>query len=399
MKNYKNDFPVYEKHPNLVYLDNAASSLKPKVTIDEMVYYYEALGVNVNRGVYNLSYEATNLYENARVVVADFINAKEEEIVFTRGATAALNLVALTYGMDNIKENDEIVISEVEHHSSSMPWRYVAKIKKAKIVYVPLTKEGKITIKNFESVLTKKTKVVALTHVSNVLGYKTPIKEIIDLSHSTGAIITIDGAQSVPHMKIDVKALDCDFLSFSGHKMAAPTGVGVLYGKKEILDIMRPLEFGGDMADKVDKDTMTFKDTPFKFEAGTPIIAEVIGLAKAIGYLKSIGMEKIYEIERDLKKYAMSKLKDIKGITIYNPGLDSNLITFNLDGIHPHDAASIFDKNEVCVRAGVHCAQPVHIFLKIDSSLRCSFYFYNDFSDVDKFVDSIKEAIKFFKKF
>lgn len=396
--NYKDYFPVFKNNPDLVYLDSAASSLKPKCVIDKINYYYEFNGVNVNRGVYKLSYEATDMYEATRATVAKFLNAKESEIVFTRGASASLNLVANSY-MEFINEGDEIITTFQEHHSSFMPWLNVCNKKKAKLIYIPLTSDGRVTIENFKSVLTNKTKVVAINQVSNVLGYVNPIKEICKLAHEVGAIVTVDGAQSVPHMKVDVKDLDCDFLSFSGHKMCGPSGVGVLYGKYKLLEKMNPVEFGGDMAQDVYEYEMTYKDAPYKFETGTPLISEVIALKDAIEFISNIGFDEIQKHEKELKKYAIEKLKDVKGITIYNNNLDSNLLTFNIDGVHPHDASSIFDKNNVCLRAGFHCAQPITRFLNQISTLRCSFYIYNDFSDVDKLVSSIIEARDFFLSF
>ena len=398
MKDYKKYFPIFDNNKSLVYLDSAASSLKPKCVIDKIDYYYNNICVNVNRGVYQLSYEATDLYEESRRTVAKFINSKEEEIVFTRGASASLNLVANSY-MDFINEGDEVITTIQEHHSSFMPWLNVCNRKKAKIVYIPLTEDGKVTIENFKKVLTNKTKVVAINQVSNVLGYTNPIKEICKLAHEVGAVVTVDGAQSAPHMKVDVKDLDCDFFSFSGHKMFGPSGVGVLYGKYDLLQKMPPVEFGGDMAQDVFEYEMTFKDAPYKFETGTPLISEVIALKDAIYFISEIGLENIKSHELELKKYALDKLKSVDGITIYNNNLDSSLITFNIDGVHPHDAASIFDKNNVCIRAGFHCAQPITRFLDQISTIRCSFYFYNDYSDVDKFVKSVIEARDFFLSF
>ena len=395
---YKKYFPIYDNNKDLAYLDSAASSLKPKCVIDKIDYYYNNICVNVNRGVYSLSYEATDLYEESRRVVAKFINAKEEEIVFTRGASASLNLVASSYS-EFINEGDEIITTLQEHHSSFMPWLNVAKKKNARIIYIPLTEDGRVTLENFKSVLTDKTKVVAINQVSNVLGYTNPIKEICKLAHEVGAIVSVDGAQSVPHMKVDVKDLDCDFLSFSGHKMCGPSGVGVLYGKYNLLQKMPPVEFGGDMAQDVYEYEMTFKDAPFKFETGTPLISEVIALKDAVEFIESIGLDNIKAHELELKRYALEQLKDVEGIEIYNDNLDSSLITFNIKGVHPHDAASIFDKNNVCIRAGFHCAQPITRFLDQISTIRCSFYIYNDKSDVDKFVKSVIEARDFFLSF
>jgi cysteine desulfurase / selenocysteine lyase len=395
----RNDFYILT-NSDIAYLDNAASTLKPKSVIDEINYYYERLGVNVHRGVYQLSYEATDRYEKARETVAEFINCKFEEVVFTRGASSALNLVASSYGMKNIGPGDEIITSELEHHSSMLPWQNVAKVKGAKLVYVPLDQEGRITIDNFKKVLTDKTKVVALTHVSNVMGYITPIKEIIQLAHEVGAIVSVDGAQAVPHMKVDVKDLDCDFLSFSGHKMCGPTGVGVLYGKYDLLQGMDPIEFGGDMIDYVYLEDATFKDAPYKFETGTPIIAGAIGLKKAIDYLNQIGYDFIIKQELALRDYALERLKTLGDeIELYNPGTDTGILTFNIKGIHPHDAASVFDQENVALRAGHHCAQPLMHCLKQIATLRASFYFYNTKADVDRFIEAVIKAKSFFDIF
>ncbi len=394
----KENFPVFDNVKDLVYLDSAASSLKPRCVIDKMNYYYEHLGVNVHRGVYNLSYEATDMYEEARYTVSKFINCAFDEVIFTRGASSSLNLVAMSYGM-NIKEGDEIITSELEHHSSHLPWFNIAQKKGAVIKYVPLTKEGRITVENFKSVLTSKTKVVALTYVSNVMGYVTPIKEIIKLAHEVGAVVSVDAAQAIPHMKVDVLDLDCDFLSFSGHKMCGPTGVGVLYGKASILKDMQPVEFGGDMADVITKDSMTFKEAPYKFETGTPLIAEVIGLARACEFLDSIGLDEIAKYEHMLCSEAIKRLKEIEDVIIYNESVETGVISFNIKGVHPHDAASVYDKHNVCIRAGHHCAQLCTRFLNEISTTRASFYFYNTLQDVDKFITSVIEAVEFFKKF
>ena len=395
----RNDFPVLRENPDLHYLDSAAMALKPDCVIKAVNDYNSKLGVNVHRGVYRLSYEATDLYEEAREVIAKFINASFEEVVFTRGASSALNLVAESYGMEFLKPGDEVITSELEHHSSHMPWMNVCRKTGAVLKYVPLDKEGRITVEAFKSVLTDRTKVVALTYVSNVMGYITPIKEIIKLAHACGAIVSVDGAQAVPHMKVDVKALDCDFLSFSGHKLCGPTGIGCLYGKEELLKKMPPIEFGGDMADTVTKDDMTFKNAPYKFETGTPIIAGAIGLAEACRYLDSIGLDKIAEHEKYLRGLAIKELKKIDGINIYNEGCETGIISFNVDGVHPHDAASVFDNNNVCIRAGHHCAQLITSWLNTIGTVRASFYLYNNEDDVYKFVESVKEAKDFFGMF
>lgn len=398
VKKIRQQFPIYDFNPDLVYLDTGASSLKPKAVIDVVDHYYSKLGVNVHRGVYGLSYEATDLYEAARTTVAKFLNAKFEEIVFTRGTTASLNLVASSY-LNILKEGDEIITSELEHHSSVLPWLQVSKKTGAKLVYVPLNQEGRITVEAFQKVLTEKTKVVALTYVSNVMGYITPIKQIIELAHQKGAVVVVDAAQAAPHMKIDVTALDADFLAFSGHKILGPTGIGVLYGKKHLLNKMEPVEFGGDMVDQVELDRATWKDAPYRFEAGTPIISGAIGLGKAIEFIESIGFDDIHAHVHAIHQYTLLKLKEIPGITVFNPTSETGIITFNVDFVHPHDAASIFDQNKVCLRAGHHCAQLITKWLKQLATLRATFYIYNDYADADRFIESVKEAVRFFQAF
>ncbi|MDE7213927.1 MAG: SufS family cysteine desulfurase [Anaeroplasmataceae bacterium] len=392
----RKDFPVLEENPKLAYLDNAASTLKPNCVIEAVDKYYRELGVNVHRGVYKLSYLATDAYEEARGKVADFINASFDEIVFTRGASSALNLVAASYGVNTLKPGDEVITTELEHHSSCMPWINVCEKTGAILKYVPLNEEGRITVEAFKSVLTDKTKVVAITYVSNVMGYVTPIEEIIALAHEKKAVVVLDAAQAVPHMPVDVKRLDCDFLAFSGHKLCGPTGIGVLYGKEKLLSKMPPIEFGGDMADDVNPHSMTYKDAPYRFETGTPIIASAIGLGKAIEYVSSIGLEEIAKYEYYLKQKALEGLKKIPNIEIYNESAETGIISFNIKGVHPHDAASVFDNNDVCIRAGHHCAQLIIKWLNTVGTVRASFYFYNTLEDVEKFVQSVKEAQEFF---
>jgi cysteine desulfurase/selenocysteine lyase len=393
----KKDFPIF-KDDTLIYLDTAASSLTPLRVIERMNDYYMNYPVNVHRGVYDLSYQATKHYTEARENIASFIHATFDEIVFTRGASSALNLVALSYGMTFLNEGDEIIVSELEHHSHLLPWQQVAKRKGAKLVYVPLDESGRITVEAFKKVLTKHTKMVALTYVSNTMGYITPIKDIIKLAHAVNAVVSVDAAQAAPHIPIDVKTLDCDFLAFSGHKMCGPTGIGVLYGKKHLLDQMPPLEYGGDMNDYVEKYDVEVKDVPYKFETGTPPIAEAIGLSEAVDYLNTIGLETIHKHENQLKNLAIDALKKIEGITIYNPSTESGIINFNLDGVHPHDAVSFFDQDHIALRAGHHCAQLVVKWLQVPATLRASFYLYNTYDDVMKFVDSVKRARKFFSE-
>lgn len=391
-------FPIYKKYPNLVYLDSAASSLKLDKVANLSDYYYKDLNTNVYRGVYDLAYETTNLYEDTRAAVANFINAKKEEIVFTKGTTNSINIVA-NYFREILNEGDEIIISELEHHSNFIPWQEVASKTKAKLRFVELTKEGKLTVENFSKELTNKTKVVALTHVSNVMGYITPLKEIIMLAHEKGAKVLIDSAQAASHLKINVKALKPDFLAFSSHKMFGPTGVGVLYIKEDIIKDMLPMEFGGEMALRVKKDQSTFKDGVYKFEAGTPNISGVIAFKEAINYINELNINNISEHIKMIYNYALKKLEEIKEVEIYNKNNDIGLITFNIKDVHPHDAATIFDKNKIYLRAGHHCAQPITNFLGQTATLRASINVYNNFTDIDLFIESIKEVIEFFNKF
>jgi len=395
----RQEFQIFRNEPNLAYLDNAAMALKPDRVIKAVDDYYLNYGVNVHRGVYRLSYMATDKYEEARNTIAKFIGAKFEEVVFTRGASSALNLVALSYGMENINEGDEVITTELEHHSSHMPWFNVCKLKKATLKYIPLNEEGRVTVENFKKVLSNKTKVVAINYVSNVMGYITPIREIIKLAHEVGAIVTLDGAQAVPHMKVDVKELDCDFLSFSGHKLCGPTGIGVLYGKYDLLEKMNPIEFGGDMADTVKKDSQTYKLPPYKFETGTPNVAGAIGLAEACKYIDEIGFDFIVKREKELRDKAIKELEKIDDVIIYNKNAETGIISFNINGIHPHDAASVFDNNNVCIRAGHHCAQLITSWLNTIGTIRASFYFYNRDEDIDLFIKAVKDAKDFFGKF
>lgn len=394
----KKDFPVLVNNQNLTYLDSAASSLKPYCVINKIKEYYEEYGVNVHRGVYGLSYKATEEYEESRSVVAKFINALEEEIVFTKGATASLNIIASSYGMDTINEGDEIIVNELEHHSSIMPWQEVARKKNAKLVFIPLDEEGRICLDNFKKVITNKTKIVAINYVSNVMGYISPLKEIIKIAHEYNAKVIVDAAQAAPHMALDVKDLDADFLAFSAHKMLGPSGLGVLYGKYELLNKMNPVEFGGDMNDYVEKYDSTFKEAPYKFEAGTPLISEVIAFKEAIKYLDNIGMDNVQKHEQELLNLAMKELVKIDGVTVYNKTCETGVISFNINGIHPHDAASIFDQNDVALRAGHHCAQLITSWLGCVGTLRASFYVYNDENDVHKFIETVKQAADYFKE-
>lgn len=396
--NIKKDFPVLNNNPDLVYLDTGATALKPKCVIDKINEYYDKYGVNVNRGVYELSYEATTEYEETRTLTAKFLNAREKEIVFTKGASNGLNMVALGFGMDYIQEGDEIITTELEHHSNVLPWMNVAKKKNATLKYIELDSTGRITVEAFKKTITEKSKVLAITYVSNVMGYITPIKEIIKIAHEHNIIVVVDAAQAVPHMKVDVQDLDCDFLAFSAHKMFGPTGFGILFGKYKYLKKMSPIEYGGDMIDVVEKYEATTKDAPYKFETGTPPIAEAIAFKEAIKYIESIGYDRIHEHEQILLNYAREKLSKVEGITIYNPTADTAIITFNINKAHPHDAATIFDEYHVALRAGHHCAQLITKWLDCVATLRACIYVYNDYHDIDVFVEAVKAAVKYFEE-
>ncbi len=394
----RKQFPIYNNIPNLVYLDSGATALKPQCVLDKMNEYYSSYGVNIHRGVYALSYHATEEYDKAREIIANFINSDFKEVVFTKNVSDALNKICLMLE-HKLNPGDEVITSELEHHSSVLPWMKACERKNAQLKYIPLNEEGRITVENFKKVLSNKTKIVAITLVSNVMGYLTPIKEIIDLAHEQGAIVIVDAAQAVQHFPIDVKKLNCDVLAFSGHKAMGPTGIGVLYGKKKLLKTLQPIDFGGDMNEEVDLYNVDIKDIPYRFETGTPPIAEAIGLGKAIEYINSLGLENIHEYEHKLHQYALEKLNCIEGITIYNKTSDVGIISFNVDGVHPHDAASFFDEANICLRAGHHCAQLITKWLKCVGTLRASFYIYNTYEDVDKFIEVVKQVVDFFKQF
>lgn len=397
------DFPILKQEINekpLAYLDNAATSQKPKQVLDAVMKYYEWENANVHRGVHTLAARATDSYEGSRAKVARFIGARETaEIIFTRGTTTAINMVANGYGDANLQAGDEIVISHLEHHSNLIPWQQLAKRTGATLVYIDLDADATITLANAEKVINEKTKIVAIAHVSNVIGSIAPVREIADLAHSVGAVIIVDGAQAVPHMKVDVLALDADFYAFSGHKMMAPTGIGALYGKRELLDAMNPTEFGGEMIDFVELQDATWKELPWKMEAGTPNIAGAIGLGAAIDYLETIGFDLIHNHEEELTAYAMAEMQKLDGITIYGP-LDAKkrcgLITFNLEGAHPHDIATVLDEEGVAIRAGHHCAQPLMKWLDTSSTARVSFYVYNTKQEVDQFIAGLKLTKEYF---
>ncbi|EAE8362449.1 cysteine desulfurase [Listeria monocytogenes] len=397
------DFPILAQEINekpLAYLDNAATSQKPKQVIEALTHYYEFDNANVHRGVHTLAARATDAYESARSKVAKFIHAREvAEIIFTRGTTSAINLVADSYAEANIEAGDEIVISYLEHHSNLIPWQQLAKRKGAVLKYIELEEDGTISVEQAKKTIGEKTKIVALAHVSNVLGTITPIKEIAAIAHQFGAVILVDGAQAVPHMEVDVVDLDADFYAFSGHKMMAPTGIGALYGKRELLDAMEPTEFGGEMIDFVELYDSTWKELPWKFEAGTPIIGGAIALGAAIDYLAEVGLGNIHAHEQALASYAMEEMSKIEGITIYGPKDASKrcgLVTFNLEGAHPHDIATILDEDGVAIRAGHHCAQPLMKWLDVSSTARASFYIYNTKEEIDALIDGLKLTKEYF---
>lgn len=397
-KNIKDEFPFFINNKEVTYLDSAASSLKLNSVIKSLTDYYVNNGTNIHRGVYKLAHEATEAFETTRVNVAKLINSKVEEVVFTKGTTDSLNKLAISLS-SLINEGDEIITSELEHHSSLIPWQEIARLKNAKLVYVPLNDEGRITLDNFKKVINNKTKIVALTHVSNALGFLTPIKEIVKEVRKYNAYVILDAAQSISHMKIDVKDLDVDFMAFSAHKMYGPNGVGVLYGKDHLLREIPPFEFGGEMAHLVDKDISTYKDIPHKFEAGTPVIGEVIAFNEAVLFFLNNDMEKHYKNELLLKEYLINELLKIDDIIIYNKTAESPIVTLNIKDVHPHDAASILDEYNVYVRAGHHCAQLVNKHLEVVSTLRASIGIYNNKKDIERFVFAIKKAIEFFKQF
>ncbi|MEI4801364.1 cysteine desulfurase SufS [Bacillus sp. FJAT-51639] len=396
----RKQFPILDQKVNgkqLVYFDSAATSQKPIQVIETLEHYYKEYNSNVHRGVHTLGTKATDAYEGAREKVRKFINAKSmEEIIFTRGTTTALNTVAASYGMENVKEGDEIVISYMEHHSNIIPWQQVAKKTGATLKYLPLQEDGTISLEDVRQTITPNTKIVSIMYVSNVLGTINPVKEIAEIAHQNGAIMVVDGAQSTPHMKVDVQDLNCDFYTLSAHKMCGPTGIGVLYGKKELLNNMEPIEFGGEMIDFVDLQESTWKELPWKFEAGTPIIANAIGLGAAIDFLEEIGLDHIEKHEHELAQYALERLSEVDGVTIYGPKKRAGLVTFNIDEVHPHDVATVLDVEGIAVRAGHHCAQPLMKWLKASSTARASFYLYNTKEEIDTFVEALTKTKEYF---
>src|SRR5699024_7227581 len=399
----KTDFTILNQEINgkeVVYLDNAATTQKPIQVNQAITNYNESSHGNPHRGAHHLSISATNEYNLARTTVKDFINAKDtKEIIFTRNTTESINLIAYSYGRKFVKEGDEIVLTISEHHSNILPWQQLAKEKNAVLKYMYLDEDYNISLEEIERTITTKTKIVAVSHMSNVLGTINPVKEITEYTHKMGGIVVVDGAQSVPHMKVDVQKLDADFFVFSGHKMLGPMGIGVVYGKEELLEETPPFILGGDMIEYVTEQDATFAPLPYKFEGGTQNVEGAVGLRAAIDYLNNIGLDNIQNHERLLTKYALERIEDLSYMTIQGPkdlNKKGGIISFTIDDIHPHDIASILDSYGIAIRSGHHCAQPLMQYLNIPATSRLSFYLYNTKDDIDKFIEGIKNVRKWF---
>ncbi len=397
------EFPILQQSVNgkpLVYLDNAATSQKPLLVLNTLRNYYEQYNSNVHRGVHTLSGLATDAYEGARIKIAKFINAASpQEIIYTRNATEAINLVAYAWGLINLQPGDEVILSVMEHHSNLVPWQLVTKTTGAVLKFVELTPDEDFNLEQFKQLVSNKTKLVGVVHVSNTLGCINPVKEICNLAHHYGAKVLIDACQSVPHLPIDVQAIDCDWLVASGHKMCGPTGIGFLYGKLDLLRSMPPFMGGGEMIADVFLENSTYADLPHKFEAGTPAIAEAIALGAAVDYLSGIGMDKIHAYEEELTTYLYEQLQQIPEIRVYGPSPSKGraaLAAFTAGDVHPHDLSTILDQAGVAIRAGHHCTQPLHRYLKVQSTARASLYFYNTREEIDVFITALKEAVEFF---
>jgi cysteine desulfurase/selenocysteine lyase len=404
LSSIQRDFPILqvEAHPGvpLVYLDNAATSQKPVQVIEAMGDYYRGYNANVHRGIHRLSEDATEAYEKARERIANFINAPDPAtVIFTRNTTEAINLVAQSWGRTNLKSGDEILLTEMEHHSNIVPWQLLAEEKGAKVRYIPFTDDGLLDLTNLSELLTERTKIFAFTAMSNVFGTINPTKELVAAAHKVGAITVVDAAQSVPHLPVDVPELDCDFLAFSGHKMCGPTGIGVLYGKRDLLEEMPPFLGGGDMIRRVTFEGALWNDLPWKFEAGTPSIAEGIGLGAAVDYLSSVGMDNIHAHEQFITDYALEALSEVDDMQFLGPPVAhrGGVVSFNLKGLHPHDISQILDQDGIAIRAGHHCAMPLHQRLSIPASARASFYLYTRPEDIDQLVNSLHRVRKVFR--
>lgn len=398
------DFPILEREvwPGipLTYLDSTATSQKPVQVIEIMDDYYRRSNANIHRGIHVLAEEATALYETARQKIAKFINAPSpRQVIFTRNTTESINLVAHSWGRMNLNSGDLVILTEMEHHSNLVPWQILAKERSLRLEFIPVTVDGLLNLDEYEELLKQGPRLVAFTHMSNVLGTINPAAEMIRFAHEAGAVTLVDGAQSVPHFSVDVQQLDVDFLAFSGHKMCGPTGIGILYGRRSILDAMPPFLGGGDMIKRVELRTFLPNDLPHKFEAGTPSIAEAIGLGAAVDYLKNVGMDEIARQEHQVITYALERLEEIPGVTIYGPLAKDKggVASFTLKGVHAHDVSQILDRDGVAVRAGHHCAMPLHTKLNLTATTRASFYLYNSVEEVDRLVDAIYKVKKVFK--
>ena len=397
VKNIREDFPIFtERDDNFVYLDSSATTLKPQTVIDAVADYYSKYSANVHRSIYSIGEKATAEYEGSRKKVADLINADYHSVIFTRGTTESINLVAYAWARNNLKPGDEILLTEMEHHSNLIPWQICSQETGAVLKHIPFDENGELELSQHEKLFTDKTKLVSIIHQSNVFGTINPVKDIIEMAKGVGAVTLIDAAQSVPHQKVDVQDLDCDFLAFSGHKMLGPTGVGVLYGKPEILEEMPPFMGGGEMIRTVSLNESTWNDIPWKFEAGTPNIAQAIGLGSAIDYINEIGLDKIHEHEQDILTYALEKMQKIPEVNIYGSADERGaVISFNLKNIHPHDLSQLLDNDGIAIRAGHHCAQPIMKKLGVSATGRASFYLYNSKEDVDRLCESLVKTVKF----
>lgn len=399
----RRDFPILTRQIHgrpLVYLDSAASSQKPLAVIDAVSHYDKTTHANIHRGVYTLSEEATLAYEQAHERVSRFINADFEEVVFTKNTTEALNLVAYAWGLDNLQAGDEVVLSQLEHHSNLVPWQQIARRTGATVRYIRVDAQGKLDMEHAAALIGPRTKMVSVAHVSNVLGTVNPVYELGQMAHAQGALLCVDGAQSIPHMAVDVRALDCDFLAFSGHKMLGPTGIGGLYGKRAILEHMEPFLHGGGMISEVTFEGASWNDLPWKFEAGTPAIAQGIGLGAAVEYLQRLGMAAVYAHEQALVSYALEQMRRVQDMEIYGPAANERggVISFNLHGIHPHDMASILDQCGVAIRGGHHCAMPLMRVLGVNGTCRASFYIYNTIDEIDVLIEAVGEARRILRR-
>jgi len=397
-KKIREDFPIFRNNPDLVFLDNASTTQKPQSVIDTLSHYYENYNSNIHRGIYQIAEKATAAYEKTRDKVAEFIGADDRRsIVFTKGTTESINLVANSWGGQSLKPNDEVLITEMEHHSNIIPWQLICDRTGANLKYIPINDDGTLDLSSPEKYFTNKTKIVCVIHQSNVFGTVNPIPEIVKYAHEVGALVLVDGAQSIPHHRVNISELNCDFFAFSGHKMMGPTGVGVLFAKPELLEAMHPFLGGGEMIRKVTLEGSTWNDIPWKFEAGTPNIAQVVGLGSAIDYINEMGMDNISDYENILLNYAQEKLQNISGINIYGTAKDKGaVISFNLENIHPHDVAHILDTYGIAIRAGHHCAQPIMKKLNVAATNRASFYLYNTLEEIDQLAEGLQKAVALF---